>query len=106
MPVYDLGIDAQKRPFLMMKLVKGQSLKDVLDELREHPKRAEPEWTLGRLLNVLISVCNALASAHARGVIHRDLKPANIMLGDYGAVYVMDWGLGGNSEAQSWSISG
>ncbi|MBY0526403.1 MAG: protein kinase [Gemmataceae bacterium] len=92
-PVYDLGIDAQKRPFIMMKMVKGKSLKDVLDQLREQPKPLEKEWSLGRLLNALVNVCHALAFAHSRGVIHRDLKPANIMLGDFGEVYVMDWGL-------------
>jgi len=92
-PVYDLGIDAQRRPFIMMKLVQGRSLKEVLDQLRDHPKQAEQEYTLGRLLNVLVNICHALAFAHARSVIHRDLKPANIMLGDFGEVYVMDWGL-------------
>ena len=92
-PVYDLGIDAQKRPFIMMKMVKGRSLKDVLDQLREKPKQAEKEWPLARLLNTLVNICNALAFAHSRNVIHRDLKPANIMLGDFGEVYVMDWGL-------------
>jgi serine/threonine protein kinase len=92
-PVYDLGIDAQKRPFIMMKMVKGRSLKEVLDQLRDQPKQAEQEFTLGRLLNILVNVCNALSFAHARNVIHRDLKPANIMLGDFGEVYVMDWGL-------------
>jgi serine/threonine protein kinase len=92
-PVYDLGIDAQKRPFILMKLIKGRSLKDALDQLRENPKQAEREWSLARLLSVLVNVCHALAFAHSRGVIHRDLKPANIMLGDFGEVYVMDWGL-------------
>ncbi len=92
-PVYDLGIDSQRRPFIMMKMVKGRSLKDVVDFLRESPKQAEKEYSLGRLLNVLVNVCHALAFAHSRGVIHRDLKPANIMLGDFGEVYVMDWGL-------------
>src|SRR5262249_50806655 len=55
--------------------------------------RADKEWTLGRLLNILVGVCNGLAFAHANGVVHRDLKPANIMLGDFGEIYVMDWGL-------------
>src|SRR5208283_6011739 len=92
-PVYDLGIDAQKRPFIMMKMVKGRSLKEVLDQLGENPKQAEKTYSLGRLLNILVNVCNALAYAHARGVVHRDLKPANVMIGDFGEVYVMDWGL-------------
>lgn len=92
-PVYDLRIDPQGRPYLMMKLVKGRDLKSVLDQLRENPKHAEKEWTLGRLLNILVNICNGLGFAHAHGVVHRDLKPANIMLGDFGEVYVMDWGL-------------
>src|SRR5262245_29894691 len=51
-PVYDLGIDAQKRPFIMMKMVKGRSLKDVLDQLRGKPNQAEKDYSLGRLLNI------------------------------------------------------
>src|SRR5262249_49746408 len=70
-PVYDLRLDLQGRPYLMMKLVKGRDLKGVLDELREAASgvasalRADKEWTLGRLLNILVGVCNGLAFAHA-----------------------------------------
>ncbi|OAI53474.1 hypothetical protein AYO44_15955 [Planctomycetaceae bacterium SCGC AG-212-F19] len=92
-PVHELGVDREKRLFFSMKMVKGRSLAQVLDELRQNPKTAEKEWSLGRLLNILVNVCNGLAYAHSRDVIHRDLKPANIMVGDYGEVYVMDWGL-------------
>src|SRR5262249_17478019 len=98
-PVYDLRIDAKGRPYLMMKLVKGRDLKSVLDQLRDSESgvasapRVDKEWSLGRLLNVLVNTCNGLAYAHAYAVVHRDLKPANIMLGDFGEVYVMDWGL-------------
>ncbi|MCY3017888.1 MAG: protein kinase [Planctomycetota bacterium] len=98
-PIHELGIDAEGRLFFTMKLVKGKSLKDVLDGLRPGAKSQEPAaksqqpMSLGRLLNAFINVCNAMAFAHAKGVVHRDLKPANIMLGDYGEVLVMDWGL-------------
>jgi serine/threonine protein kinase len=92
-PVHELGTDGQKRVFFSMKMVRGRSLAQILEELRQPGSNAEREYTLSRLLNVLVSVCNALAYAHALGVIHRDLKPANIMVGDFGEVYVMDWGL-------------
>ncbi len=92
-PVHELGVDGQGRSFFAMKMVRGRSLAQVLDGLSERDPKAEQEWPPGRLLNVLVNVCNALAYAHSRGVIHRDLKPANIMIGDFGEVYVMDWGL-------------
>src|SRR5262249_52982996 len=91
---HELGVDAQQRVFFSMKMVKGRSLAEVLDDLRKNPKQAEKEWGLGRLLNVLVNVCNGLAYAHARAVVHRDLKPANIMIEDFGEVYVMGWGRG------------
>lgn len=91
-PVHELGVDAQKRLFFTMKMVRGRSLAQVLEGLQSGSE-SEKEWTLSRLLNMLVNVCHALAYAHARHVIHRDLKPANIMVGDFGEVYVMDWGL-------------
>jgi len=90
-PIHELGVDGQKRLFFSMKMVRGRSLAQLLDELRQNPKTTD--YSLGRLLNILVNVCNALAYAHSRGVVHRDLKPANIMIGDFGEVYVMDWGL-------------
>jgi serine/threonine protein kinase len=92
-PIHELGLDAEQRLFFAMKMVRGRSLGQILEELREHPDTAKKTWSLGRLLNVFVNVCHALAYAHSRGVIHRDLKPANIMVGDFGEVYVMDWGL-------------
>ena len=92
-PIHELGVDAQNRLFFSMKMVKGRSLAQVLHELRQNPKTAEKEFPLGRLLNVFVNICNGMAYAHSRNVIHRDLKPANLMIGDFGEVYVMDWGL-------------
>lgn len=106
-PIHELGIDAKKRLFFSMKMVRGRSLQEVLAELRDFPHSAEKEYTLTRLLGIFINVCHALAYAHSRGVVHRDLKPANMMIGDFGEVYVMDWGLakvltreGGRSHAE------
>lgn len=93
-PVHDVGIDAQGRLFFTMKLVRGRSLKDVLDGLREgKDKSLAEEFSLTRLLSTFMQVCNAVGFANDRGVVHRDLKPANIMLGAFGEVLVMDWGL-------------
>jgi eukaryotic-like serine/threonine-protein kinase len=85
-PIYDIGKFGD-RPFFTMKLVKGQTLAAILgertDAAAEHP----------RLLGIALQVSQAMAYAHAKGVIHRDLKPANIMVGAFGEVQVMDWGL-------------
>jgi serine/threonine protein kinase/formylglycine-generating enzyme required for sulfatase activity len=88
-PVHELGVDAQGRIYFTMKLVKGVTLRSVFDELF----KGSGQWTQTRVLGLLLKVCEAMSYAHSKGVIHRDLKPANIMVGRYGEVYVMDWGL-------------
>jgi tetratricopeptide (TPR) repeat protein len=92
-PVYDIGRFGD-RPFFTMKLVKGQTLAALLAE-RETPVANAPgsPKDLPRLLAIALQVAQTLAYAHAKGVIHRDLKPANIMVGAFGEVQVMDWGL-------------
>jgi serine/threonine-protein kinase len=87
-PVYDLGHLADGRPFFAMKLVKGRTLAALLAE------RASPVAEQGRFLQIFHQVCQTMAYAHSHHVIHRDLKPANIMVGPFGEVLVMDWGLG------------
>ena len=86
-PIYELGTFADRRPFFAMKLVKGRTLSSLLDE------RGDPARELPRFLSIFASVCQTMAYTHARGVIHRDLKPSNIMVGSFGEVQVMDWGL-------------
>ena len=87
-PVHELAIDPNGIPYFTMKLVQGISFE---------------KWLMGRKtgsverieggIEILLKVCDALAYAHHRGVVHRDLKPENIMVGDFGQVYLMDWGL-------------
>jgi len=89
-PVYDIGVDATGRLYFTMKRVEGRTFGELLSEL---PPRRLPIDTLFDLLSVLLPVCDALAFAHSRGVLHCDLKPANIMVGDFGQVYLMDWGV-------------
>jgi Flp pilus assembly protein TadD/tRNA A-37 threonylcarbamoyl transferase component Bud32 len=86
-PVYELGNFADGRPYFTMKLVKGRTLAALLAE-RQSPAHERP-----RFLHIFEQVCQAVAYAHAKGVVHRDLKPANVMVGGFGEVQVMDWGL-------------
>ncbi len=86
-PIYELGTFADLRPFFAMKLVKGHTLAQSL-EARDGPDDDRP-----RFLSIFESIAQTIAYAHARGVIHRDLKPSNVMVGSFGEVQVMDWGL-------------
>jgi tetratricopeptide (TPR) repeat protein len=100
-PVYDIGRFGD-RPFFTMKLVKGQTLQALLAERGDKRPAGLPDQPtseplvateLPRFLDIALKVAQAMAYAHAKGVIHRDLKPANIMVGAFGEVQVMDWGL-------------
>lgn len=92
-PVYDIGIDANDQPFYTMKLVRGLNLRDVIEDIRAGKSDTIQQFPRSRLLAIFQKVCDAVAFAHSKGVLHRDLKPENIMIGDFGEVLVMDWGL-------------
>ena len=114
-PVHELGKNAQGDLYVTMKLVKGKSLGELLKELKsvgvrengsmgekrpdktaraQTPTRPHSHTpTLPDLLGVFLKVCDGIAFAHSKGVIHRDLKPDNIMVGEFGEVQIMDWGL-------------
>ncbi len=86
-PIHEIGHLPDGRPFFAMKLVQGETLSALL------ARRKSPAEDLPRFLKIFEQVCHTLAYAHSRRVIHRDLKPANIMVGSFGEVQVMDWGL-------------
>ena len=88
-PIHELATDEEDRLYFTMKFVEGETLKSVY---RQHWS-GSTHWTQSRVVDILIRVCETLAFAHSRDIIHRDLKPSNIMVGKYGEVYVMDWGL-------------
>jgi serine/threonine protein kinase len=100
-PVHELGKTADGRPFFSMKLVKGQTLADLLR------RRQGPGEELARFVSIFGEVCRAVAYAHSHGLLHRDLKPANVMVGAFGEAQVMDWGLakahGGEQAGRGWS---
>jgi serine/threonine-protein kinase len=94
-PVYELAKpEGDAAPFYTMRFVRGRTLAEATEAY--HRRRRDGEATpldLANLLNAFVGVCNAIAYAHSRGVIHRDLKGQNVVLGDFGEVIVLDWGL-------------
>ena len=88
-PVHDIGLDDDARVFFTMQLIDGSDLRKVFGLARLRKEG----WNERRVVSLLVRVCEAMAYAHSKAVVHRDLKPANIMVGAFGEVYVMDWGL-------------
>jgi len=86
-PVYEMGLMSEERPFFAMKLVKGRTLSALL------AKRKSLDEDRRTFLSIFEGVCQTVAYAHSKGVVHRDLKPANVMVGAFGEVQVVDWGL-------------
>jgi serine/threonine protein kinase/formylglycine-generating enzyme required for sulfatase activity len=101
-PIYDFGRLADGRPFFTMKEIRGRTLLDVIEDLHAASitgwGESDSGWTLYRVIQLLNSVCTAVAYAHDRKVLHRDLKPTNVMVGAFAEVVVMDWGLAKISE--------
>jgi serine/threonine-protein kinase len=92
-PVHALASDKDHHPQLVMKRVEGTSWLDLLEN-PDHPAWRDRQGDrLERHLEILMQVCNALEFAHSRGVVHRDVKPENVMVGRYGEVYLLDWGI-------------
>jgi eukaryotic-like serine/threonine-protein kinase len=92
-PLYDMGRDADGNVYFTMKCVRGQTLAKILIRLAARDPGALVSWSRRKLLRAFGQACLAVDFAHARGVLHRDLKPSNIMIGDFGEVYVLDWGV-------------
>jgi len=92
-PVYDIGADDFGGPYFSMKRVRGRTLAEVVEGLKRNDPDIAHAYSRRRLLTAMSRVCLCVSFAHERGVVHRDLKPSNIMLGDYGEVHVLDWGI-------------
>ncbi|MAA79812.1 MAG: hypothetical protein CL916_11180 [Deltaproteobacteria bacterium] len=90
-PIYVLNLEGSASPEVIMKRVEGQNMLDLIS-------KKDPTSDLRVLLNALQQVCNGLEYAHSRGIIHRDIKPENIMLGEFGEVYILDWGIAAQAE--------
>lgn len=107
-PIHDIVWEDGVPLFYTMKRVQGRTLQSVLHALKKDDAVARRDFTLDRLLFAFRKVCDAVAFAHSMGVIHRDLKPENVMIGEFGEVLVMDWGLAKmrNDEGQRPSDEG
>lgn len=92
-PVYEIGRDRMGAVYFTMKKVEGVDLREILLGLTARDPKFRDRFELKDLIEVLVQVGQAVAFAHSRGVVHRDLKPANILVGEFGEVMILDWGL-------------
>ncbi len=92
-PVHEIGLMPGGLPYFSMKMVRGQSLDQMINHLRIGDPKTVGRYPIRSRARIFYRICQGIAYAHAKGVVHRDLKPSNIMIGEYGAVQIMDWGL-------------
>jgi serine/threonine-protein kinase len=104
-PIHDVGVDDNGALFFVMKYVEGETLEAVLDRIKAGDAATLREYDVTRRVEIFVAILRALHFAHEKGVIHRDIKPANVMIGRYGEVVLMDWGVarpaGGNREGNA-----
>jgi serine/threonine protein kinase len=92
-PIYDVGVDTRGEPIIVMKRIAGASWRALMHAPEEITRRFSETDVLEWNLRIFAQVCNAVHFAHSRGILHRDLKPENVMIGAFGEVYVLDWGI-------------
>ncbi|MEM9489001.1 MAG: serine/threonine-protein kinase [Myxococcota bacterium] len=92
-PIYDIVIDDDGHPLIVLKRIEGRAWSELIGDGRAVRKQFGAEDLLEWNLRILMQVLSAVGFAHSRGIVHRDLKPDNVMIGEFGEVYVVDWGL-------------
>ena len=92
-PIHDIGIDKDGKPYFTMKLIEGETFAHILTKIGKNEPDYAEKYNLRHLLSIFLKVCDAIDFAHSKGIIHLDLKPENIQIGNYGEVLVLDWGL-------------
>jgi len=92
-PIHDVGVDDANRYYFVMKHIEGETLEHVIERLAAGDPAYHARYTYTARVQLFVALLQALAFAHARGYVHRDIKPANVMIGRYGEVVLMDWGV-------------
>lgn len=92
-PIHDVGVNEKGEYFFVMKYVEGETLEDIITKLASGDPKAHQEYTFEARVQIMLGLLRALAYSHDQGILHRDLKPANVMVGPYGEVVLMDWGI-------------
>ncbi len=92
-PIHDVGVDEANRYYFVMKHVEGETLESVIERLAAGDAAYHARFTFTARVQIFVALLRALAFAHSRGYVHRDIKPANVMVGRYGEVVLMDWGI-------------
>ena len=92
-PIHDVGVNDDGSLYFVMRCVQGQTLESIIEKLAAGDALAHEQWTFERRVHVFRQLLDAVAFAHERGFVHRDIKPANVMVGAYGEVFLMDWGI-------------
>jgi eukaryotic-like serine/threonine-protein kinase len=92
-PIHDVGLDGANRYYFVMKHVEGETLEQIIEKLAAGDRAYHQRYTYTARVQIFVALLRALAFAHARGYVHRDIKPANVMIGRYGEVMLMDWGI-------------
>ncbi|MCC6522143.1 MAG: serine/threonine protein kinase [Polyangiaceae bacterium] len=92
-PIHDVGIDSNGQYYFVMKYVNGETLESIIEKLQAGDRAYHARFTYEHRVEVFVGILEAIHYAHARGIVHRDIKPANVMVGPYGEVVVMDWGI-------------
>ncbi len=108
-PIHDVGVDDNGALFFVMKYVEGETLENVLERIKAGDAATLREYDITRRVEIFVAILRALQFAHEKGVIHRDIKPANVMIGRYGEVVLMDWGVarpaGGTREGNAPDVN-
>jgi serine/threonine protein kinase len=98
-PIHDVGVDDANRYYFVMKHVEGETLEHVIERLAAGDRDYHARYTYTARVQIVVALLRALAFAHARGYVHRDIKPANVMVGRFGEVMLMDWGIAKQRKA-------